>query len=185
MRAGLVEEGSTVIVDALSGITGAGKKATERTHFCFANESVEAYGVGTHRHTPEISQILGLAPGKLVFTPHLVPMNRGLLSTVKLPLAKGAAAPDPEELAAIQQRFYANSPLVEALPAGSLPKTASVAGTARAQVGVAYHAEARMIIAIGAIDNLGKGAAGQAVQCANIIFGLDQTEGLTSLAVGV
>ena len=90
-----------------------------------------------------------------------------------------------EELAAIQQRFYANSPLVEALPAGSLPKTASVAGTARAQVGVAYHAEARMIIAIGAIDNLGKGAAGQAVQCANIIFGLDQTEGLTSLAVGV
>ena len=172
-------------VDALSGITGAGKKATERTHFCFANESVEAYGVGTHRHTPEISQILGLAPGKLVFTPHLVPTNRGLLSTVKLPLAKGAAAPDPEELAAIQQRFFAESPLVEALPAGSLPKTASVAGTARAQVGVAYHAEARMIIAIGAIDNLGKGAAGQAVQCANIIFGLDQTEGLTSLAVGV
>ena len=185
LRAGLVEEGATVIVDALSGITGAGKKATERTHFCFANESVEAYGVGTHRHTPEISQILGLAPGKLVFTPHLVPMNRGLLSTVKLPLAKGAAAPDPEELAAIQQRFFAESPLVEALPAGSLPKTASVAGTARAQVGVAYHAEARMIIAIGAIDNLGKGAAGQAVQCANIIFGLDQTEGLTSLAVGV
>lgn len=185
LRAGLVEEGATVIVDALSGITGAGKKATERTHFCFANESVEAYGVGTHRHTPEISQILGLAPGKLVFTPHLVPMNRGLLSTVKLPLAKGAAAPDPEELAAIQQRFFAESPLVEALPAGKLPKTASVAGTARAQVGVAYHAEARMIIAIGAIDNLGKGAAGQAVQCANIIFGLDQTEGLTSLAVGV
>ena len=185
LRAGLVEEGATVIVDALSGITGAGKKATERTHFCFANESVEAYGVGTHRHTPEISQILGLAPGKLVFTPHLVPMNRGLLSTVKLPLAKGPAAPDPEELAAIQQRFYAESPLVEAFPAGKLPKTASVAGTARAQVGVAYHAEARMIIAIGAIDNLGKGAAGQAVQCANIIFGLDQTEGLTSLAVGV
>ena len=90
-----------------------------------------------------------------------------------------------EKLAAIQQRFYANSPLVEALPAGKLPKTASVAGTARAQVGVAYHVEARMIVAIGAIDNLGKGAAGQAVQCANIIFGLNQTEGLTSLAVGV
>ena len=77
LRAGLVDGDATVIVDALSGITGAGKKATERTHFCFANESVEAYGVGTHRHTPEISQILGLAPGKLVFTPHLVPMNRG------------------------------------------------------------------------------------------------------------
>ena len=75
LRAGLVDGDATVIVDALSGITGAGKKATERTHFCFANESVEAYGVGTHRHTPEISQILGLAPGKLVFTPHLVPMN--------------------------------------------------------------------------------------------------------------
>ena len=173
------------LIDALSGITGAGKKATERTHFCFANENVEAYGVGTHRHTPEISQILGLAPGKLVFTPHLVPMNRGLLSTVKLPLAQDADAPSPEELAAIQQRFYADAPLVEALPAGTLPKTSSVAGTARAQVGVAYHAEARMVIAIGAIDNLGKGAAGQAVQCANIVFGLDQTEGLTTLAVGV
>ena len=184
IRAGLVDAVAPVVADAVSGVTGAGKKATERTHYCFANENLEAYGVGTHRHTPEIEQILGLE-GRLVFTPHLVPMNRGLLSTVKLPLAKGADAPDPEELAAIQQRFYANSPLVEALPAGKLPKTASVAGTARAQVGVAYHAEARMIIAIGAIDNLGKGAAGQAVQCANIIFGLDQTEGLTSLAVGV
>ena len=100
-------------------------------------------------------------------------------------LAAPVAAITPKRLAAIQQRFYAESPLVEALPAGKLPKTASVAGTARAQVGVAYHAEARTIIAIGAIDNLGKGAAGQAVQCANIIFGLDQTEGLTSLAVGV
>ena len=188
----LVKEGlidpNTIIIDAKSGTSGAGRGAKIDNLYCEVNENMKAYGVAVHRHTPEIEEQLSLAAGKPVtisFTPHLVPMNRGLLSTVKLPLAKGAAAPDPEELAAIQQRFYANSPLVEALPAGSLPKTASVAGTARAQVGVAYHAEARMIIAIGAIDNLGKGAAGQAVQCANIIFGLDQTEGLTSLAVGV
>lgn len=185
LRAGLVDPNATVIVDALSGVTGAGKKATGRTHFCFANESVEAYGVGTHRHTPEIAQILGLPAGKLVFTPHLVPMNRGLLSTVKLPLAPGAKAPSAGELAAVQRDFYQDSPLVSALPAGTLPKTSSVAGTSCAQVGAAFHEEANMIIAIGAIDNLGKGAAGQAVQCANIVFGLGQDAGLTALAVGV
>ena len=185
IRAGLVDPDAVVIVDALSGVTGAGKKANERTHFCFANESVEAYGVGTHRHTPEIAQILGLGAGKLVFTPHLVPMNRGLLSTVKLPLAPGKPAPSAEELAAVQGAFYKDSPLVEALPAGRLPKTSSVAGTARAQVGAAFHEEANMVIAIGAIDNLGKGAAGQAVQCANIVFGLAEDTGLAALAVGV
>lgn len=86
IRAGLVDAAAPVVADAVSGVTGAGKKATERTHYCFANENLEAYGVGTHRHTPEIEQILGLE-GRLVFTPHLAPLNRGLLSTVTLPLA--------------------------------------------------------------------------------------------------
>lgn len=179
LRAGLVEEGATVIVDALSGITGAGKKATERTHYCFANENLEAYGVGTHRHTPEIEQILGLE-GRLVFTPHLAPLNRGLLSTVTLPLASGAA-PTTEELVELYRDFYAASPLVSVMDAGVQPRTASVAGTCRAQVGVAVH-PAGMIVATGAIDNLGKGAAGQGVQCANIVFGLPETCGLEEIA---
>ena len=179
IRAGLVDAAAPVVADAVSGVTGAGKKATERTHFCFANENMEAYGVGTHRHTPEIEQILGLQ-GRLVFTPHLAPLNRGLLSTVTLPLALGAA-PSTEELVALYRDFYAASPLVSVMDAGVQPRTASVAGTCRAQVGVAVH-PAGLIVATGAIDNLGKGAAGQGVQCANIVFGLPETCGLEEIA---
>ena len=184
IRSGLVDPKGIVIVDAVSGITGAGKKATERTHFCFANENLEAYGVGTHRHTPEIEQILGI-PGRLVFTPHLAPLNRGLLSTVTMPIAPDAELPTMQELVELYQQFYAEAALVEALPAGVQPKTASVAGTCRAQVGVAVHQQARMIIATGAIDNLGKGAAGQAVQCANIVCGLPEDCGLSLVSVPV
>ena len=101
--------------------------APARTHYCFANENLEAYGVGTHRHTPEIEQILGLE-GRLVFTPHLAPLNRGLLSTVTLPLAPGAA-PTTEELVELYRDFYAASPLVSVMDAGVQPRTASVAGT--------------------------------------------------------
>ena len=179
IRAGLVDAAAPVVADAVSGVTGAGKKATERTHYCFANENLEAYGVGTHRHTPEIEQILGLE-GRLVFTPHLAPLNRGLLSTVTLPLAPGAA-PTTEELVELYRDFYAASPLVSVMDAGVQPRTASVAGTCRAQVGVAVH-PAGMIVATGAIDNLGKGAAGQGVQCANIVFGLPETCGLEEIA---
>nr|WP_306812521.1 Asd/ArgC dimerization domain-containing protein [Adlercreutzia mucosicola] len=179
IRAGFVDAAAPVVADAVSGVTGAGKKATERTHFCFANENMEAYGVGTHRHTPEIEQILGLQ-GRLVFTPHLAPLNRGLLSTVTLPLALGAA-PSTEELVALYRDFYAASPLVSVMDAGVQPRTASVAGTCRAQVGVAVH-PAGLIVATGAIDNLGKGAAGQGVQCANIVFGLPETCGLEEIA---
>ena len=184
IRAGLVDPKGAVIIDAISGITGAGKNATERTHFCFANENLEAYGVGTHRHTPEIEQILDI-PGRLVFTPHLAPLNRGLLSTVTMPLAADADLPDVEELVAMYQAFYADSALVSVLPAGSQPKTSSVVGTCRAHVGVAVHKQARMIVATGAIDNLGKGAAGQALQCANIVCGLPENCGLDMISTPV
>lgn len=184
VREGLVGFAGPVVVDAVSGVTGAGKRATERTHFCFANENLEAYGVGTHRHTPEIEQILGLE-GRLVFTPHLAPLNRGLLSTVTVPLVTGNAMPSAEELTALYEGFYAESPLVTVLPAGSLPRTASVAGTCRAQVAAVPHERAGAIVAVGAIDNLGKGAAGQAVQCANLVFGLPEAAGLSAVAVPV
>ena len=117
---------AVVVVDAISGVTGAGKKASARTHFCFADENLEAYGVATHRHTPEIEQILGLE-GRLVFTPHLAPLNRGLLSTVNLPLAPDAPA-DAGEIVELYRNFYADDPFVHVLDAGAMPKTSSVAG---------------------------------------------------------
>lgn len=179
IRAGLVGAG-LIVADAVSGVSGAGKKATERTHFCFANENVEAYGVANHRHTPEIEQILGI-PGRLVFTPHLAPLDRGLLSTVTMPLASaGITQQDLDELYA---GFYADAALVNVLVGGAQPKTSSVAGTCRAHVAAIYNEHANAIVATGAIDNVGKGAAGQAVQCANIVFGLPESAGLESIAI--
>ncbi len=186
LRGGYGDARATIIVDAISGMTGAGKGCSERTHFCFANENVEAYGVGTHRHTPEIEQILGIAgQDRLVFTPHLAPLNRGLLSTVSIPLPATGPVPTTAELVAAYKDFYGDSPLVTVLDEGVLPRTASVTGTCRAHIGVVVNESARMIVALGAIDNLGKGAAGQAVQCANIVFGLEQDTGLLGIAVPV
>lgn len=183
VRSGLVSPDATVVVDAISGVTGAGKKPSARTHFCFADENLEAYGVATHRHTPEIEQILGLE-GRLVFTPHLAPLNRGLLSTVNLPLASDAPL-DTGAIVELYRDFYADAPFVHVLPVGAMPKTSSVAGTNYAHVGLAVNAAARMLVAVGAIDNLGKGAASQAVQCANAVLGLPQTCGLEPVSVPV
>lgn len=178
---GLVK--TPVIIDAISGVTGAGKKANERTHFCFANENVEAYSVGKHRHTPEIEQILGL-PDQVVFTPHLAPYNRGILATVYLPLIESSS----DDLVAWQaryQEFYQDDYFIEVLPVGQLPKTTAVAGTNRVHIGLALQETTNTLVVVSAIDNLCKGAAGQAVQCANIVFGLPEERGLTSYAYGV
>lgn len=183
VRAGFVAEEGAVVVDAISGVTGAGKKATARTHFCFADENLEAYGVATHRHTPEIEQILDLK-GRLVFTPHLAPAKRGLLSTVNLPLSSDA----PADAASVLERyraFYEGNPFVRVLPEGVMPKTSSVVGTNGAHIGLAVNERARVLIAVCAIDNLVKGAAGQAVQCANAVLGLPQTAGLDVVAAPV
>ena len=179
IRAGLAADGP-IVADAVSGVSGAGKKATERTHFCFANENVEAYGVANHRHTPEIEQILGIE-GRLVFTPHLAPLDRGLLSTVTIPL--GDAPVSQEALDKLYCDFYRDAPLVTVLTGGKQPKTSSVAGTCRAHVAAVFNQHANVIVATCAIDNVGKGAAGQAVQCANIVFGLPETAGLDLVAI--
>lgn len=178
LEAGIVTD-SLIISDAISGVSGAGRKPSARTHFCHANESVEAYGVAKHRHTPEIEQTLSTVAGKpvdVVFTPHLAPLNRGLLATVYLQASSDLTA---QELQDIYASRYAAEPLVTTLPAGCMPQTGSVAGTARAQVGVALDARRRRtIIASCAIDNLGKGAASQAVQGANVVLGFPETMGL-------
>ena len=183
VRLGLVDDKAPIVVDAISGVTGAGKKATARTHFCFANENLEAYGVATHRHTPEIEQILGVS-GRLVFTPHLAPLNRGLLSTVNLPLATGATR-DVAKIIESYKEFYQNSAFVTVLDQGVMPKTSSVVGTNCAHIGLAVNERVGMLIAVGAIDNLCKGAANQAVQCANIVFGMPEDLGLDKVAVPV
>lgn len=181
VRAGLTQ--GLVVVDAVSGVTGAGKKPSQRTHFCSANENLEAYGVGSHRHTPEIEQILG-KPGQVLFTPHLAPLGRGLLSTVTMTLASDAKV-TAESLQKLYEDFYRDSPLVTVLPGGGQPKTSSVVGTPRAQVGVVYVERVGAIVATGAIDNLCKGAAGQAVQCANIVCGYPETAGLPAIGCPV
>lgn len=173
-----------VIVDAKSGVTGAGKGCNAKTHFCNADEDVMAYNVGKHRHTPEIEQILG-KPGEVVFTPHLVPQKRGLLSTVYLQLTDEAAGMSLDDMLACYHALYDGHPFVQVLPAGTQPRTASVVGTNVAQVGLAINARTNTLICTGAIDNLCKGAAGQGVQCANIVFGLDEKAGLSNIGMAV
>lgn len=182
IRAGWAQ--GLVIVDAKSGVTGAGKGCNAKTHFCNADEDVQAYNVGKHRHTPEIEQILG-KPGEVVFTPHLVPQRRGILSTVYLQLTPEAAFMSVEEMVDYYAGFYAGRPFAQVLPAGKLPRTSSVAGTNVCQVGLAKNERTNTLVAIGAIDNLCKGAAGQAVQCANLVFGLAEDTGLARVGMPV
>lgn len=172
-------------VQAVSGVTGAGRKPTERTSFCRANENVEAYGASGHRHTPEIEQILGL-PDKVVFVPHLAPLGRGLLSTVTIQLTDQAASGfDATAAQNLYEGFYADSLFVRVLPQGRMPGTSQVVGTNTAHIGVAYREATHTLVASCALDNLCKGAAGQAVQCANIVFGLPEDAGLTSMSLPV
>lgn len=183
-RLGWCREGAPIVVDAVSGVTGAGKGANARTHFCSADGNLEAYGVCRHRHTPEIEQILD-ARGRVVFTPHLAPLKRGLLSTVTLQLSEKAGSLTDAEAVEAYRAFYADSALVRVLDAGQMPRTASVTGTCACQLGLAVDRRAGVLVVASAIDNLCKGAAGQAVQCANIVFGMDERRGLPLVAMPV
>lgn len=182
IRAGWTQ--GLVVVDAKSGITGAGKGCTAKTHFCNADEDVQAYNVGKHRHTPEIEQILG-KPGQVVFSPHLVPLKRGLHSTVYLQLTDDAAMMSLEEMVAYYKDFYKGHPFVAVMDAGKFPRTACVVGTNMCHVGLALNQSTNTLVALGAIDNLCKGAAGQAMQCANLVLGLPETAGLSCIGMPV
>ena len=176
-----VVSSSRIVVDAKSGVSGAGRTASSATHFVAVNESVAPYKVATHRHTPEIEQALSSVAGRamsVVFAPHLVPMTRGLLSTVYLEVDEGFSGSDAIDL---YRSRYADEPFVTVCPAGVMPSTAEVRGTNRAVVGVTVDERTRTLIVACAIDNLVKGAAGQAIQCANAVLGFPETEGLRSL----
>ncbi len=179
IMAGLTVPGSRVIADAKSGVSGAGRTATATTHFCSADEAVSAYKVAAHRHIPEIAEQLAAAAGApvpLTFAPHLVPMDRGLLSTVYLDAALGVTA---DALHDAYLAAYEGEPFVRVHDLGRWPSTAEVRGSNRAHLGMTVDSAAGTIVVACAIDNLGKGAAGQAVQCANIALGIDETAGLT------
>jgi N-acetyl-gamma-glutamyl-phosphate reductase len=169
--------GKRVVVDAKSGVSGAGRSASPGAHFVTANEAVLPYKVGSHRHTPEMEQTLSAAAGRelsVVFTPHLVPMSRGLLATVYLDVEEDFTT---EEAVELYRDRYHREPFVHVHEAGTMPSTAEVRGTNRASVGVAVDSRTNTLVAACAIDNLGKGAAGQAVQCLNAVLGYAETEG--------
>ena len=179
----LVKEGiinpDTIIIDAKSGTSGAGRGAKVANLFCEVNESMKAYGVGTHRHTPEIEEQLGYACGrddlKLIFTPHLVPMNRGILVTSYANLAKDVSY---EDVKAAYDKYYDKEYFVRVLPKDVCPETRWVEGSNFVDVGFKLEPRTNRIIAMGALDNLVKGAAGQAVQNMNLLFGFEENEGL-------
>ena len=180
LKAGLIQpEG--IIIDAKSGVTGAGRALALGHHFNECNESIKAYGIASHRHTPEIEQTLRTVSGQpvtLTFTPHLVPMNRGILATIYAGLADGVKDSD---LRAAYENAYGNEPFVRLLPDGAYPETRWVKGSNFCDIGFRVDARSNRLIVVAAIDNLVKGAAGQAVQNMNLMFELDETAGLEAL----
>ena len=178
----LVKEGlidpDTLIIDAKSGTSGAGRGAKVDNLFCEVNENIKAYGVTGHRHTPEIEEQLSLAAGKQVlinFTPHLVPMQRGILVTAYASLKKDISY---KEVKAVYDRYYEKEYFVRVLPEDVCPQTRWVEGSNFVDVNFKIDPRTKRIVMMGAMDNLVKGAAGQAVQNMNLMFGVDEAEGL-------
>lgn len=183
----LVKEGlidpSTLIVDAKSGTSGAGRGAKVQNLFCEVNENMKAYGVASHRHTPEIEEQLGYAGNCEVvinFTPHLVPMNRGILATeyASLKRKEDGSLPTYEEIKAVYDKYYAKEKFIRVLDKNVCPETKWVEGSNYVDVNFVIDERTGRIVMMGALDNLVKGAAGQAVQNMNLLFGLKESEGL-------
>ena len=182
VKEGLIDV-DTLIVDAKSGTSGAGRGAKVPNLFCEVNENIKAYGVASHRHTPEIEEQLGYAGNCQVtinFTPHLVPMNRGILATEYAKLKKKAdgTLPTYEEVKAVYDKYYGKEKFVRVLDKGVCPETKWVEGSNYVDINFVIDERTGRIVMMGALDNLVKGAAGQAVQNMNLLFGLSESEGL-------
>jgi N-acetyl-gamma-glutamyl-phosphate reductase len=172
-NANVIDPACTVVVDGKSGVSGAGRAPKQETHFCEVNENLSAYGVLKHRHTPEmVAQLRGATLDSFVFTAHLIPITRGILNTITFRTAPGVSAHS------ILAETYARSPFVRVLPAGQLPNVQGVARTNLCSIGVVAKGSNTVIVSV--IDNLVKGAAGQAVQNLNLMFGLEPATGLIS-----
>jgi N-acetyl-gamma-glutamyl-phosphate reductase len=180
LEEGLVESGH-LIADAKSGVSGAGRKATTATLLCEASENFKAYAVPGHRHLPEIRQGLELAAGKpvgLTFVPHLTPMIRGIHATLYAQLLD-----TDRDLQAVFEARYSDEPFVDVLPAGSHPETRSVRGANQCRIAIHRPQQGNTVVVLSVIDNLVKGAAGQALQNMNVMFGLNEVTGLSNIAL--
>jgi N-acetyl-gamma-glutamyl-phosphate reductase len=175
LRAGWVDISAGIISDSKSGASGAGRTPSLKLHFPEVNENCRAYSVFTHRHVPEMLQALDIGEKDFIFTPHLLPITRGILSTVYVRLN---GQRNLNEVVSLFKRFYAPSPLVRVYEAGSLPEIQAIATTQFADLGFALDEATRRLIVLSALDNLGKGAAGQAVQNMNLMYGFPQELGL-------
>ena len=173
-----IADDKNIIIDAKSGVTGAGRSLSLQTHFCECTENSKAYKVATHRHTSEIEQELSNVAGKpimLSFTPHLIPQKRGILATIYMNLTKDITA---DELQKVYEDYYKDEYFVRVMPKGKLPETKHVAGSNFVDIGIVKDERLNRAVVVSALDNIVKGAAGQAVQNMNLMFGLDEKTGL-------
>lgn len=178
LKNGVIENDS-IIIDAKSGVTGAGRSPSLDYHFCEVNEGLKAYKIGEHRHMPEIEEVLSNYSGqdvKVMFTPHLIPMDRGILSTIYVRLTKKITN---QELLNLYKEYYAEEPFVRISPENVYPSTAQVRGSNFCDIGLRVSPGNKTATIISVIDNLVKGASGQAVQNMNLMMGWDETEGLS------
>jgi N-acetyl-gamma-glutamyl-phosphate reductase len=177
LKEGLIDP-TSIIIDAKSGVSGAGRAAKVDNLYCEVNETIKAYGVTTHRHTPEIEEQLSYAAEEtlnIIFAPHLVPMNRGILITAYANLKKDVSY---EEVKAVYDKYYKEEYFIRVLDKGVCPETRWVKGSNYVDVNFVIDPRTKRIIMMGALDNVVKGAAGQAVQNMNLMFGLEETTGL-------
>ena len=175
LSAGWIDLHHGIVADSKSGVSGAGKAPTAKTHFMHAADNLSAYGLFSHRHTGELLEQLELAPEQIVFTPHLLPIPRGILSTSYIRFEKPH---QPSDVEALYRSFFAKSPLVRVFPAGQLPEIQYSVNTNYCDIGFHLADDGRRCVIVSCLDNLLKGAAGQAVQNLNLMVGFKETEGL-------
>jgi N-acetyl-gamma-glutamyl-phosphate reductase len=176
LSAGWVDPDRGIVCDSKSGVSGAGKAPTARTHFMHAADNLSAYSVFGHRHTGELLEQLGLAPDQIVFTPHLLPIPRGILSTIYVWFREPK---QPADVEALYRQFFAQSPLVRIFAAGHLPQIQHSVRTNYCDIGFHLAADGLRCVIVSCLDNLLKGAAGQAVQNLNLMLGFPESEGLS------
>ena len=174
-QAGLLSASHTVVCDCKSGASGAGKELRRDLQFVEVDENFRAYGLFSHRHTPEMLEHTGLAESQLIFTPHLLPLARGILSTIYVTLA---VPQTPESIETLYREFFVGKPMVRIWPAGRLPELQHVAKTNFCDIGFSMDAAGKRLIVVSCLDNLGKGAAGQAIQNFNLMLGIEEQAGL-------
>jgi N-acetyl-gamma-glutamyl-phosphate reductase len=174
-EAGLIATGSSVVCDCKSGVSGAGKDPRRDLHFVEVDENFKAYNLFSHRHTPEILEHTGLSEDRVVFSTHLLPLARGILSTIYVSLSQAQSG---AEIEAIFRKFYAGRPMVRIWAAGSLPELQHVAHTNFCDIGFSVDNSGKRLIVVSCLDNLGKGAAGQAVQNFNLMLGMEEQTAL-------